>query len=442
MKKALLLALMLVVISVLPAYAQQDDFSVVKSVQSAHAVRQNALSTNPDIVWSPDGARLALIDAKDNKLYIVDAQTGRDVASLDTPDIAALAFNHDGSLLAVATGNGVSYVFNSDALVQFGPITGQNAFSALQNNVFRNFLQSNTGSNQWVSLTFSGDSSFILGTTLAKIVAWDVREAGDFGPMLKSGKGGDAPFNAELTVNDKPAFWPNQLYPYKDGIRGLVFDGRNRSMKFSTVTLNADFKKGTVQITDSTDTQLEVAGGVINVAAAYLSADTSTILVATQDEMLRVDSNGKQLTIPYPDGSLKGFAMQINPDGRLLVGRWQDGTVAILDLDTDDQVYSGQAIQQRLSNRLLNSIYYSPDNTKVLFIGDSGVEIWHLDGKLAAPREIVSSAASGDVICSVDLTDTITLLQQAQETTDVDEFVKLMTQARQQLEGYEAECSS
>jgi WD40 repeat protein len=186
--------------------------------QTINTIDQNGRDVTA-VAFSPDGNYLASGD-KDKKVFIFDTKTWKVVQKVKTyDDVSALAFNYDGSLLAIASGKKDSAMLwdvKKDALAKK--------------------LKSRYGDVQAIAMSPDG-SQVAGGTQDNKIVLWDAATGNEImslsghssnveaityspdGKYLVSG-GAD---NVVMTWDAKTGAFLNRLMGHADRISSLAF---------------------------------------------------------------------------------------------------------------------------------------------------------------------------------------------------------------------------
>jgi WD40 repeat protein len=440
-KRIPLLLLVLLVGLVGWPVAAQDAPRLMLEPLATLSVRpdQHIMSNQFQVAWSPDGTLMAVVS--DGNVQLWETETGSQVAAFELDEIEALAFNADGSLLAVAGRGGNVLVAYVDVLREIKAITSDTIEDAVFNQgLLRNFIlmyQNREESTFGIfDIAFSPDSSVLLvsdGSDVPRL--WDIREAVDFSQFDSSG---DPPVVRELSfsVPEGMSFEPHRFMTGAQGFYGLSYERGDSETLYRFETLQVDLAGGTVSLLpDPPELSIDTQEGNLvwaNARAAVIQ-NPEAIRIVSWD---RGEDN--TLAIPAPDSDMAPIrAIGVNNAATLIVTSHFDRTLRIWDT-------SGvEVFLHDLDGSILrNGFFFSPDDSKLAVIAIKEMLLFSLAGELAAPSENMAAVLEADSGCDIDLSGVVALLvrTQATATNDADDAATMLAEAGTQLQALEAEC--
>ncbi|MCE7980867.1 MAG: CHAT domain-containing protein [Caldilinea sp. CFX5] len=399
-------------------------------------LRYKVASSNPRIVFSPDGSRLASISAiggseKGGTFRLVDTADGRQQAMLQhREEMTSLAFSVDGSDLAIAISNTVHILDGNSgqertvlqhdapiAWVSFTPQLNEPSLVAVSDQGVT-YLWHSFDQKTAVVLpgSFSGFNN--TGTRLTTVqntnvyssahvlYIWDVATGTkiadhEYPPIRRHRFSPDGSRLVVMTLFDKLAHLLDSangqelnVLPYEEG---LYFDGASFTIDGSRL---ATVVSNTVHLVDSNTghpvIEYQRKGRVLDLAFSPAFKDPR-FAIASDDGAVEVsDSNNGELLMTLPhDHSV--YHVIFSPDGSLLATASNDNTVRIWNSR------SGELIVILPHDEHIYNIMFNTDGSNVVTAsGDGGpffVHFWRIadDTQGQVRRELGVAPGNGGI---------------------------------------------
>jgi WD40 repeat protein len=299
------------------AAATYDDRIMLWSAADGQLVREIASPVyRQNIAFSPNGGEFATIGSvKDSRLVIWDLATGEPIRDLDRgTEIEDLFYTPDGSAILIASKDGVLTLVDAQTMEVVWQIEAD--------------LGSGAGALRHVAASPDG-TSVAAAFSNSGLMIWDF-EAGD------------------LLVH----------FRFPDGVFSLAFHPYDGSVlvggQGAIRTVNP--QTGGVSHED-TSTKSAIIDLAITSSGEY--AVTTAL-----DQSVRVlDLRQGQLVRRFSEPSALLYETDLSPDNRKALAGWTDGTVALWDVET------GEEIWRYVGDQPILAVTFSPDGGKVLVGG-------------------------------------------------------------------------
>lgn len=375
-------AFLIVLLTGIPVFAQSTAEPKLLYATEV-AIQADSMHMSVVAATSPDGSLVAwsgrLPDASGAKveqvLHLMAAATGDELASLGMAYTTAVAFNQDGTQLAVALKGGSLLVID----VEVWRGLGQIADTAIMDAVVKGGLLRNAGlldslgaKNEILALAFNDDSSVVLLSALdfstykTETLFWDTRDPFDVKALADGGQ----PLPAKLlSFESELHFSPLFFTASGHGFQALSFVAEDKKMTYTRHTIAVDPAAGAARLADTGEPATFVAGFVI-----AQSDDGNTLVTAYGDgpelHLLNVET-GTDLKLPLST-PLRGLG--ISHSGRVAVTISGSGQIQLWDTAT------GQPTHQVDAGHVLTpaSIVFSPDDGRLILVARSTIAAWDL----------------------------------------------------------------
>ncbi len=129
---------------------------------------------------------------------------------------------------------------------------------------------------------------------------------------------------------------------------------------------------------ETNDLIMNLRGSSGQVSYAIFSPDGKRVLTISSNDMVSIwDSNLGNLLLDF-DFESQPKCVNFSSDGRLIVGSFEDGTIKVIDLNTEKTIMDFKA-----ANCAVNFAVFSPDNEMILTGSDNGkINLWPMPGKI------------------------------------------------------------
>ncbi len=329
----------------------------------------------PNIIFSPDGQRLAITGLNSNMIMLWDAATAsaEGAIALDHGSgscclgISQIAFSPDGEMLATTT--------EGDAVVKLWHFSGP-------------MLAELPGHQQVSSMTFSPDGERIVtadprtgrlrfwsrdGELLAQGAgdteqAWSIKPLPDGQTFLAIGHG-----SGLVTRWSWSGESLGQFSPLSDSPDTVIVSPDQHLVAIANTSQDS-----TTLWTITGENRADLPGHIV-----AFSADSQTVATGNQEGSVQLTTHSGEMIASFAAHTAAITTLVFSPDGQRLATGSQDGTIRLWTVSGDLIGQWRMATSSNPWDNVVGAIAFSADGTKLAAVnGDNWVQVWQVDGLL------------------------------------------------------------